>query len=74
MVIEVERPAVRFTVRRRRFVQSDEVVVFCPACKTLETLAYTDGQLSKTRKFVQQDSAIFHDCGTVKPCLLFRPI
>ncbi len=74
VTLEAQQPGLSFLVRPRRIVQADEVVVFCPACKTLETLQYSDGSLVKTRKFTQQDREIFHDCGSVKPCRLYRPI
>ena len=50
-----------------------ELVVFCPGCKTLETLYFNDGRLMSTRKFSQQGTHVLHDCGTEKPCRLYRP-
>ena len=49
-----------------------ELVVFCPGCKTLETLWFNNGWLMQTRKFNQQDERVFHDCGTPEPCHLYR--
>jgi len=51
---------------------TDEVAVFCPACKTLETLYLSNGQLTPTRKFIQNDGHIYHDCGSIEPCQLYR--
>ena len=51
--------------------RTDEVAAFCPACKTLETLYLLNGQLTPTRKFVQNDGHIYHDCGSKKPCRLY---
>ena len=51
----------------------DEIVAFCPGCKTLETLWFNNGWLMTTRKFNQRGKQIFHDCGTPEPCRLFRP-
>ena len=52
--------------------RTDEVVAFCPGCKTLETLYLSGGQLTPTRKFNQSDGHIYHDCGSIKPCQLYR--
>jgi len=49
-----------------------ELVVFCPGCKTLETLWFNNGRLMQARKFNQRGERVFHDCGTPKPCRLFR--
>jgi hypothetical protein len=37
-----------------------EAVVFCPGCKTLETLWFNNGSLMPTRKFNQQGEQVFH--------------
>ena len=52
--------------------KTDEVVAVCPGCKTLETLCLSSGQLTPTRKFSQNDGHIYHDCGSIKPCQLYR--
>jgi len=53
--------------------KADEVVTFCPGCKTLETLYLSSGQLTPTQKFSQNDGHIYHDCGSITPCqLLYR--
>ena len=49
-----------------------ELVAFCPGCKTLETLWFSNGWLMQTRKFIQQGEKVFHDCGTPEPCRLYR--
>ena len=49
-----------------------ELVVYCPGCKTLETLCFSNGWLMQTRKFNQQDKQLSHDCGTPEPCRLYR--
>ena len=49
-----------------------EIVVFCPGCKTLETVWLNDGHLMPTRKFKQLGKQVFHDCGTSKPCRLYH--
>jgi hypothetical protein len=49
-----------------------EFMVFCPGCKTLETLWFNDCCLLPTRKFNQYDGQILHDCGSSEPCKLYR--
>jgi hypothetical protein len=49
-----------------------EVVVFCPGCKALQTVQVSGNRLVPTRKFTQEGSHIFHDCGCSKPCRLYQ--
>lgn len=49
-----------------------EFMVFCPGCKTLETLWFNSGCLLPTRKFNQHDGQVLHDCGSSEPCRLYR--
>ena len=49
-----------------------ELVAFCPGCKMLETLWFSNGWLMQTRKFNQQGEKVYHDCGTPEPCRLYR--
>jgi len=49
-----------------------ELVVFCPKCKTLETLWFTNGWLMPARKFNQMNGELYHDCGSQEPCRLYR--
>jgi hypothetical protein len=50
---------------------SKEVMVFCPSCKSFETIWFTKGTLNNTRKFTQYGSHIYHDCGSNEPCRLY---
>ena len=50
---------------------SKEVMVFCPACKSFETVWFTRGNLNNTRKFTQYGNHIYHDCGSSEPCRLY---
>ena len=52
-------------------MEMEEVVAFCPKCKTLETLWFTRGMIVKTQKFSQEDGRIYHNCGSNEPCRLF---
>jgi hypothetical protein len=49
-----------------------ELVVFCPKCKTLETLWFTNGWLMPARKFSKMNGELYHDCGSQEPCRLYR--
>jgi hypothetical protein len=49
-----------------------ELVVYCPRCRTLETLWFNNGRLMEARKFTQLNSHVFHDCGSQQPCRLYR--
>jgi hypothetical protein len=50
---------------------SKEIMVFCPACKSFETIWFTRGTLNSTRKFTQYGSHVYHDCGSNEPCRLY---
>jgi len=55
------------------FGQSEEYIAQCPLCKTIETVTIGGGsQLLTTRKFYQSGRYIYHKCGSVQPCRLFR--
>ena len=56
----------------RSGLSSDEVVAFCPVCKAFQTLWFTTGRLIQTRKFSQYGDQVYHDCGSNKPCRLYR--
>ena len=49
-----------------------ELLVFCPKCKALETLSFSNGYLMPTRKFSQKNSHVYHHCGSQKPCRLYK--
>ena len=50
---------------------SREVVVFCPRCKAMETLTYTNEGIVPTSKFSQKGVSVHHDCGSDVPCRLY---
>ena len=58
-------------VEKSKIASTDEVVAFCPKCKTLETLWFTGDVLVQTQKFSQKDTRVYHDCGSIEPCRLF---
>jgi len=57
-------------LKQRTAAIMDEAVALCPKCKTFETVWFTSGRLNKTRKFRQEDTGVYHDCGSKYPCLL----
>jgi hypothetical protein len=71
-LLKNETPRVTRDVRAIISSRTDEVVAFCPGCKTLETLYLSNGQLTPTRKFIQNDGHIYHVCSSIKPCQLYR--
>jgi hypothetical protein len=76
MVLALAQRSQSQTLKRtavRSLPDVNELVVFCPGCKTLETLWFHNGWLMQTRKFNQKGEQVFHDCGTPEPCRLYRP-
>jgi len=57
-------------LKRSSAVIMDEVVVLCPKCKTFETVWFNGNSLIKTQKFIQENTGVYHDCGSKEPCLL----
>ncbi len=49
-----------------------DVLVTCPACKTIETLTMVGGVPQRSGKFTVRDGVVYHDCGTDRPCRLHR--
>lgn len=72
MVEETPKTEVAVDPRQISLVGMDELIVFCPKCKTLETLCFAEDTLIRTPKFRQLAGRIYHDCGTTDPCRLYR--
>ena len=49
-----------------------DAVVQCPNCKTIETLQFVGGRLTRSRKFFEADGKVYHDCGSKLPCRISR--
>jgi hypothetical protein len=58
-------------LQRVASIEPTELVVFCPGCKALETLYFSEGRLIATRKFAQKTDGIYHACGSNEPCRLY---
>ncbi len=50
---------------------TNEVLAYCPKCKTFETLFFNSEVMVRTRKFSQEGKQVYHDCGSEEPCRLF---
>lgn len=71
-VEQSRQPEVAIDARQISLIGMDELIVFCPRCKTLETLCFAEDVLVKTPKFSQQNGRIYHDCGSNDPCRLYH--
>ena len=61
------------TIEAESEKESDEIMIFCPACKTFETVWFNKGKLNQNRKFTQYGSHIYHDCGSNNPAGCTQP-
>ena len=52
---------------------SRDVIVFCPRCKTIETLSLKGEVIEPNRRFAQRSSEVYHACGSEFPCHLYSP-
>lgn len=52
--------------------RSGELMIFCPQCKAIDSVLLDKGILFPTRKFRQIGTRIYHDCGSIKPCRIYR--
>jgi len=48
-----------------------EVMAFCPGCKAFQTVWLRGNTLMSTRRFSQEGSQIFHNCGSDLACQLY---
>jgi hypothetical protein len=67
----LENPSIPHAVVAEDNRLSKEVMVFCPSCKSFETIWFTGTALNNTRKFTQYGNHIYHDCGSNEPCRLY---
>lgn len=66
------RTAVKPEVKAKPVVMSGEVMAFCPTCKAFQTLWFSEGELTPTRRFHQFDGLVYHECGSKDPCRIYR--
>jgi hypothetical protein len=59
------------TIEAESEKESEEIMIFCPACKAFETVWFNKGELTQNRKFTQFGSHVYHDCGVNILCRLY---
>jgi hypothetical protein len=70
LVIKEERSS---NIQKAKYgIWSGEAMAFCPQCKALQTVWISDDKLMPTRKFFQEGSQVYHDCGSSQPCRLYH--
>ncbi len=52
-------------------IWAEEAFAFCPHCKAFQTVWISGNTLMPTRKFIQEGSQVYHDCGSSQPCRLY---
>ena len=58
--------------RDRKYVADPvEVMAFCPVCKAFQTVWLENNRLMSTRRFTQEGSQVYHNCGADQPCHLY---
>jgi len=76
MSVVLTRPRVSNTGRETRPIiaaEANEFMVFCPGCGTFETVWLgEDGLIVPTRKFFQEGSRVYHNCGSGQPCRFYH--
>ncbi len=71
-ILEPPKPKTRKSLINTTPAIMDELVAFCPKCMTLETLFFTDEGMMPTRRFSVVGNKVYHNCGSVRPCRLYR--
>jgi hypothetical protein len=69
--IQSQKPNIVREAGQRVTPATDEILAFCPKCKTFETLWFVEGVLVHTQKFNQVGTQVYHNCGSEEPCRLF---
>ena len=49
-----------------------DMLAQCPKCKSMETVQFVNRTLTKRSRFFQKNGKVYHDCGSDRPCQLFR--
>lgn len=72
MMTLVEGKMVSGGAAQKTASKTEEVMAFCPGCKALQTVWFSDDGLLPTRKFTQIGTEIYHNCGAQQPCRLYH--
>ena len=51
----------------------EEILAFCPGCKTLEVIRFGSEGLIATRQFSARADKVYHSCGSPDACRLHGP-
>jgi hypothetical protein len=56
------------------FTPPDEIMVQCPGCRALQSVAVSKGKIELDRKFYQVEGKVYHVCEwEAQPCRIFGP-
>lgn len=69
LAVKDERPSIN--AKAKNGTALEEAIAFCPRCKALQTVWVKSHTLMPTRKFTQEGTKIYHDCGSRQPCRLY---
>ena len=72
MVTLMVKKAKPSTIMVADYEDAEEFMAFCPSCKALQTVWFNNSTLVLTRKFTQDGTRVYHDCGSMQPCHIFR--
>jgi hypothetical protein len=72
MTMTVVKDGRVFGTREKRHVAEPvEVMAFCPGCKAFQTVWLNGNRLMSTRRFIQEGSRVYHNCGSEQACHLY---
>jgi hypothetical protein len=54
-----------------RLANQKELLSVCPCCKNSQPLLFLKDKMVPTRKYVQVNGRVYHDCGSIYPCRLY---
>ncbi len=72
----VDKPFSSEVTKRNQAIRYEPVpydmLAQCPKCKSIETVQFVNNILTKRSRYFQKDGKVYHDCGSDRPCQLFR--
>lgn len=70
-MIAVKEERVTRAREKRHVGEPVEVMAFCPGCKAFQTVWLNENRLMSTRRFTQEGSRVYHNCGSEQACHLY---
>lgn len=70
-MIAVKEERVTRAREKRHVAEPVEVMAFCPGCKAFQTVWLNENRLMSTRRFTQEGSRVYHNCGSEQACHLY---